>query len=147
MDNPLKVEVMTLDHVNSLLTRELFRHSPLNQESTRDQLIIEGHSISILDNKGTCGCIGIIPIWDGVGEAWALITEDLRSRPLLMMRIMKELFASVAATGKFHRIQITVLAENSGYCKWAETLGFTFEGVMLKYGPDKKNHFRYAKIY
>lgn len=146
MDEGLIVTILTQEYVKQLLDRESFRHSPLSNRDTRDILIDKGHSICILDHKGPCGAAGAVPIWEGVCEVWAALTFDLKQKPLSLVRIMRTMIDALRDNG-MHRIQMTILEDDPGLCKWAETLGFTFEGRMLKYGPDKKNHLRYARVF
>lgn len=121
---------------------------PVNYESLRDDILNNGMSICILDEYGQIsGCAGIVFIWQGVGEVWSIFNNNMLARPLSIVRIMKTLIKKLRDSKLFHRVQMTIYENQPGLTKWAESLGFQFEGRMLKYGPDQKTHLRYALIF
>lgn len=91
--------------------------------------------------------IGMIHLWDGVAEAWTVTSEEVKLYPI---SFHKSVLSSLVHHEKLlgiHRTQMNVRADYEDGRKWAEALGFKEEGVMLKYGPDGKDFWRYARTF
>ena len=105
----------------------------------------EQPSITVLVDGVVCGCGGIFELWDGVAEGWSILTNRMKQKPKTLVTAFKKYFACIE--NDYYRIQITVDEEDHTAVKFAEYLGFTFEGRMLYYGPNKETHLRYARLY
>lgn len=90
------------------------------------------------------GAAGVIPMWGKVADAWALITPWCREHPVTLLKAFREKFIETCAD--YRRVQITVEEGFDAAEKFAQFLGFTFEGRMEYYSPDEKTHLRYARI-
>lgn len=104
------------------------------------------HSIGVtlLVDDEVKGCGGIMPLWTGVGDGWALVTDWLRDHPVLLTKAFKRFILD--HTSEFKRVQITVEESFEKAQAFAEFLGFTPEGRMEYYSPTGDTHLRYARI-
>lgn len=44
-------------------------------------------------------------------------------------------------SGNLHRLQITVRCEDMRAVRWARAIGFTIDGMMMRYGPDGSDYY------
>lgn len=92
------------------------------------------------------GIAGLVVLWPGVAEAWALMSDRIEGLPFQVTRaIARGLFMEAQNFG-LHRIQAVVAADDERAQRWIEILGFRFEGLMRAYGPDRSNYLRFARI-
>lgn len=108
----------------------------------------EDHGIGLtawIDGK-PCLSSGIIIIWPGMGHAWMII----HNQKLFLSNIKKILAGFKVIFGawakRFRRVQADVQCGFSGGINWAEHLGFDFEYVAKKYGPNGEDFGKYARI-
>lgn len=91
---------------------------------------------------------GIIPLWEGVGEMYSFITDEMKKRyPIQLHKAAKYFIKEAQPKFGFHRIQLGVEAGDFVGYRWAKALGFSNEGAMYKYTPDKKTFLRFAKVW
>lgn len=92
------------------------------------------------------GVGGIMPLWAGVGQAWALIGEvPRRCWPSATAFVRAVLLTAMDADG-FHRIQASVRTGFAPGARWAERLGMDFEGTARGYDPARVDHDIYAMV-
>lgn len=93
---------------------------------------------------------GVVPLWEGVGEAWVLLTSAALQKPYQLNKIAIACLRQ--ARPEFRRIQATVASDFREGIRWALSLGFSFEDVegepterptskMSGYGPNGKDYF------
>ncbi len=142
----IKVVPTTVEHLDTLHQLEgLFQNMDL--DIIGNALVKVGVSFTMIDGGNVLGCGGVIPKWNGVGELWIAISGKLRERPLLLVKHTLIVMGMIQSRGGFHRLQLHICEDDHRLVRWAEALGFTFEGIMRQYGADKKNHRLYARIY
>lgn len=105
-------------------------------------LQIGGKCYSFLDGDRVLACAGVIPLWDGRGEAWSLLGGDLRKYFLQIHYTVKRFLASC----DMKRIEANVSCDSERARKWVESLGFSFEGRMAAFWPDGRDAARYARV-
>jgi len=124
---------------------------PLEQPVNRsqfDEFVVPDQSFALVDSDGiVLGAAGVWTIWPGVGEAWAILTEDLKKKPILLHKTVQKYLKKIVEEQKFHRVQFIVLYGFIAAESWAHALGFTHEGIMYQYGTDKSTYHRFARIY
>lgn len=92
------------------------------------------------------GCGGIMPLWSGVGQAWALIgTMPRRCWPSATAFVRATLLTAMDVRG-YHRIQASVRTGFAAGARWAGRLGFDFEGTARAYDPARGDHDLYAMV-
>lgn len=104
-------------------------------------------SFTGLDDDGTVvGCAGVMPLWPGVGQAWALLSVHAPHSFKAVHRAVLAGLSNAFDGGGFHRVQISVASDFPEGMRWAQHLGFRLEGLMRGYGPDGSDHFLFAKV-
>lgn len=94
----------------------------------------------IIDGK-PIGSAGIIRTGFGAGLLWAYLSDCGH-----FIRIHRSALRLLDMFDDFRRIEATTECTFANGCRWLEMLGFEFEGVMRKYGPDGADHARYARL-
>ena len=142
----IKMVPVSMEHLQEMRKMSgLFTHVDLDQVG--HALIKVGAGFAMIEDGHCIGCGGVIPRWSGVGEVWIAVSENLKRRPLLLVKQTLRCVNMLNERGGFHRIQLHIPSTDTGLKRWAESLGFTFEGRMLQYGPDKRDHDLYARIF
>jgi len=109
-----------------------------------------GPAFSLFDKHGLIigsAGIGKVVFWDGVGEAWALISSLADQYMFSIHAVVKRSIDVVSADMKLHRLQTLVPFGSRRAKHWAKHLGFKREGPMYKWGPNRENYYRYARIF
>ena len=105
------------------------------------------NAATLRNKKGEILMIGgVADMWQGVGEAWALISpQGLRSP--VALRKAADIFL-MQSKPNYWRIQATVPADFGERVRWALSLGFSFDGnnrdPMRGYGPDGSDYYMMA---
>lgn len=86
-------------------------------------------------------CFGSVHIWNGVEEMWLLIEERGRKVALSMTKAAIAYRDFRVISGNLHRLQITVRCEDMRAVRWARAIGFTIDGMMMRYGPDGSDYY------
>lgn len=115
------------------------------QANVREQRIIHqsqcGPTITAYIDDRPVAIFGIVIVWDGVGEAWSLFSEESRRYPIAMTKGAYTFFDICEILFTLHRIQITVRSEDKRAVSWAKALGFNTEGTLFEYSTDKKDYY------
>lgn len=90
-------------------------------------------------------CFGVIPVWNGVAEAWFIADDIARGEPLALTRMTRRFLDIAEISLRLHRLQITVRTTHKQAIAWAKALKFENEGTMRKYGPDGVDYFFMAR--
>lgn len=90
------------------------------------------------------GCAGIVPIWPGRAQAWAVLADvPRRCWPAVTAHV--HLICAEAHRLGWARLETTVIDGFAAGQRWAEKCGFDAEGLMRGYGPDGTDHWLYAR--
>jgi hypothetical protein len=108
---------------------------------------VPGLSYTLLLNDEPIICGGIVPMWDGVAEGWVLSSKRIFDYKIKAAGSIKKRLDLLCTNNKIWRLQTSVKEEFKTGVRFAEWLGLKKEGLMMKYGPDKTNYYRMAKIY
>lgn len=99
------------------------------------QFKAEAMSFTALDGDEVLGCAGVVHLWPGVGQAWAVLSMRALACPVTLTRTaLRELDRMSRAHG-FARIQATVADGHGAGARWLAFLGFEVEGLLVNYGP------------
>lgn len=91
---------------------------------------------------------GVVPIWPGVGIAWAMIARDIPQQCIkYTFSLYREWLKRLMERYNLHRVQADVKTDDfeKGH-RFVKHLGFKHEGKMIAYGPDREDHERYAFV-
>jgi len=108
---------------------------------------VEGLSFSGLAHGEIVCCFGIIPIWEGVYEAWLIPCLDLIKNKFKFHKASLRFFNYVAQKLKIHRLQINVNRLNNLAYKWAKSCYFLEEGLLKKFGPDQTDYYMMSRLF
>ena len=100
-----------------------------------------GPAITAYIGSTPVAIFGIGFIWKGVGEAWAMFSEQSKRYPIAMTKGASTFFDIVEILFALHRIQITVRSDDERAVAWAKHLRFVSEGLMHEFSADKKDCF------
>lgn len=106
--------------------------------------LTKGMSYTIT-NGDVVACGGVLPLWKGVGEGWAVTSPLVEKYPLFFAKSVWEKTTEIIEKLQLVRLQTLVDAEHTISQKWLERMGFTNEGLMRKY-LGGRDFFRYAWI-
>ena len=104
-----------------------------------------GFSATVFFDLKAVMSFGIVPIWNGVAEAWMIADDKIRNKPYTLTKYSKRFIDIVPISLALHRLQITVRIRDKRAVSWARFLGFTEEGILRGYGPDKANYYMMRK--
>jgi len=90
------------------------------------------------------GCGGVKPIWEGVGEAWAVYPEDRAAWRWAIARLTVQVLRRVIQDHHFHRVQAIVPVNYTPGMRFVRWLGFDLEARLRKYTPDGEDCYLYA---
>lgn len=77
----------------------------------------------------------------GMGTVWAVLSADA-GRHMLALHRATERYLEMQ---QLRRIEAAVQKGFMPGCRWAELLGFRFEGEMPRYGPNGETYLRYGR--
>lgn len=115
-----------------------------NPEIISEQLS-EGMAFTEVCKDGVIACGGVLPIWKGVGEGWAITSDLVCKYPFSFAKIVHKKLGEIIRYYKLDRVQTVVHSEFKTSIKWIERMGFKYEGEMPKYIAGM-TYFRYAWI-
>lgn len=88
---------------------------------------------------------GVIEMHQGRGLLWCVMAQDA-GRVLRRLTRLVQLYISLLTSVQYHRLELTTQADFKPANRWAALLGFNNEGLMRGYGPDKKDHYLWARV-
>lgn len=87
-------------------------------------------------------CAGLIEMWAGRAQAWALLSVEAGPHMLAITRAIRFRLA----TASFRRIEMAVDVTFEAGVRWAHMLGFEHEATVRCYFPDGRAARLYARI-
>ena len=148
----VKYEITSFDksHVDEILTfgmNDKLLENDASSEEGRIDYGIPGLSFTLLADNNIVLCGGITPLWDGVAEGWVIASKRIYDHKIKSVSSIKRRLDLLCTNNNIWRVQTSVKENFEVGIRFAEWLGLKKEGLMLKYGPDKTNYYRMAKIY
>nr|VFK12037.1 MAG: hypothetical protein BECKLPF1236B_GA0070989_102910 [Candidatus Kentron sp. LPFa] len=132
------------EHLSALRIREETHGlSPAGLAAYAEKL--KNGGLTMKDSEEILCCAGVLPLWEGLGVAWAFVdAERPRRRALAFHRAIVRYLETIRARGQYRRIQTTCLARDAAARRWLRMIGFREECVLEKYAPDGEAHVLYA---
>ena len=127
---------------------EYVRKNPLEEAVKRypDLPTPEENCYTGLVDGKIMGVGGVIVLWEGVGEAWLILSKDILEMKIATYLCIKEMVERMISECNLRRIQAVIRTDYPQAIKMIEALGFKREGLLEEYLPDKCNAFMYAKL-
>ena len=117
--------------------------APLLNREVGASLEAAGPAFSALYVKEVIACAGVMEVWSGRLQAWALLSPCGPERFLRVHRAV----AHFLVQQKARRIETAVDCAFEAGHRWARLLGFRMEApVMLRFGPDGRDAALYARV-
>jgi hypothetical protein len=110
------------------------------------EMLSRSPSFSLVHEDKIIFCAGVGKMWNGVGEAWMMMSETFHKYPLTAFKLTKKYLEDIITNNDFHRVQLVCHEFFDAANRWAKHLGFEREGLLKQYGADKSNFIRYAKV-
>ena len=104
-----------------------------------------GISYTGIKNNSVLWCAGILPMWEGRGHAWALISKHVGPGGMIYLTRFCESFFTNCG---INRIEAHVSPEFNEAIRWIELLKFKRETPepMRKFSPTGEDMFLYARV-
>jgi hypothetical protein len=116
-----------------------------------------GYSVKNNDNAivrsfGLCeddvlGVVGAIKVWDGNAQLWAVFDRRTDKYPISLTKACEACIKLAAKELNLRRVSFTVKSDYTNGHKFANHLGFVFEGRMMGYLPDGSDADLYARLF
>jgi hypothetical protein len=123
------------------------RQNPL-EDATKDypHLDLNGYALTGLIDGKIAGVGGVVVLWEGVGQGWFILTKDVLNYKVEIVLLLHKVFDKAIEDCKLWRAEAAIRCDFPRAIALIEHLGFTREGCMRKYFPDKTDAFIYAKV-
>lgn len=100
-------------------------------------------AFTAIEGDKVYACGGLVEEWQGVARAWMLITGQMDGKFIRVHRAVK---SGLDKYTGFHRIEMSVAKGFTEGCRWAEMLGFKYEGLARKYTAGGHDCHKYARV-
>jgi hypothetical protein len=128
-------------HLAQIDLQERQRRTLLHMTGEWLQALAQGPGISGVVDDRIVGSGGII-VRAGIGLAWAVFSQDAGPYFIHMHRAARRL---LEVAPRLELIEAVTEVDFPQGRRWLELLGFAYEGVLSKDGPDGADHFRYVR--
>lgn len=102
------------------------------------------HCYTMIGDGRIITCMGIMKLWDGVGEIWQLPSIYVKDHMREYCQFIKQKMDEVSKDLKLWRMQ-TISPADGLHERWMQFLGFECEGLMKNYTRFKTDCFRWSK--
>jgi len=140
---PMKIEDVTNMKVRDVELSRVSLKAFLPEMRTNMK---EGPSFTLEVDGKVIWCGGIRVFWEGVGEAWCLISDEGARMPKTVFSSIKKILDFVQKDLALHRVQATARIDIPMFHKFLEHLGFEREGVLRKFLADGTDSYIYSRV-
>lgn len=105
-----------------------------------------GPTVAAMTGETILGIGGVGKIHTGVGIAWLVISMEFTKYPKSMLKMCRQIIDEAFICMNFHRIQMDIDSTYPENGRFSSMLGFHCEGIMVKYGSNKKDYYRYVRL-
>lgn len=106
---------------------------------------INGTAVTFLLGDEPLAIIGWYFVTESVVQIWALLSDGISAVKKSFHKEVLALLRWAFLSHPVRRIQMSVRVGYSVGWRWAQSLGFTCEGVMKKYGPIGEDYWLFAR--
>jgi hypothetical protein len=143
MSNQLQSVRLTQELFDQFQSLYHFSVNEVNPEFNQGLFDMSTYSYIFLVDSKPIAAFGVIMLWQGVGECWMMGSPELSKHAFAVIKKLRSLTDQLITAG-LHRVQIYV-ADTTNLNKWAQLLGFTFEGRLHRHSADGSDNMLYAK--
>ena len=106
-----------------------------------------GATFSWYKEKRVIGICGVMPHWNGVGEAYMFLSPEFKKNKIRCIKDIRFYLKQIAEQFKFHRVHCHVIKEFDRAVTFAKYLGFEVEAELKQFGPNKEDYLKLVKFY
>ena len=136
------------DHAEELFTKNTTLATADSKYTLRhwlDRMEKKDRAFTLIDNGHLVVAGGIFPVWDGLGEAWMIPSDQIPKYKIKMIKTLRNHIDLITEEDGLRRLQATVRDDFDIAKKFIEFLGFKREGLLKNYGPDGTDHIMYSR--
>ena len=144
----MRIVPFVAEHAMEFLEQGLNTDNPAADWSSQASVMEEaGHCVTLLseDDKPILST-GIIPVWDGCGEAWLLASNKMSEYKVTLARAIYECFYEWIDARNLRRVHANIRVDWPTAIRFAKFMGMKEEGLMKKFGPEGADYVRYAWV-
>ena len=104
----------------------------------------DGWSFTLMRKKKPVLIAGLLPMLPGTAMAWLVASDLIRRYPVAAAASCRAGLARLRLEHKLHRVQVFIYPGFPTAIRFAEWLGFQYEGTMKKVSADKQDYYLYA---
>jgi hypothetical protein len=93
------------------------------------------------------GIAGSYKQWAGSAQLWAIFDDRVDQHPKTLFKTCQLLITYAVQKQELHRVSLTVRSSYTKGNRFAESLGFDFEGKMYGFLPDRDDANLYARLF
>lgn len=108
--------------------------------------LVMTYALTILDTGKPVAIFGGFLFIPGVIHFWGLVSEEVKQKPFSFHKTVKKMITYYEKNQKPRRVQIDVKADYEEGKRWAQALGFEYEGTMKRYGVNGEDFHLYARM-
>lgn len=143
----MKIEVFKTEHLKKInpvggWAGYEWAKNVLNLSTESDGVV----AFTVFDKNIAIGIVGVLSIWDGLGDAFTIISKDIKNHGRAAYEAAGLLVPTIFNSMKLRRLQATVLVGFDVGVKFIENIGFQREGIMKKWTPDGDDVYIYAMV-
>ena len=135
------------DHIIEFGMNDKLMEIDASYTNNRLDMAIPGLAFTLFLDKTPIVSGGIVPLWPGVAEGWALSSKHIFDYKIKAASLIKKRMDYLCVNNKIIRLQTAVKEEFLTGVRFAQWLGLEKEGLMKYYGLDQTNYWRMAKYY
>jgi hypothetical protein len=102
---------------------------------------------TLINNGSVIAIVGCTRVWNGVGDCWAILTDEITKTPKEFHKTVINLLDWVRLELSLHRMSASVKSDYTVGKKWVEALGFEKEATLKRLGPDGSDYDVYVRFY
>lgn len=136
----------TPDHILAIDTPLLATYSRDDIYSAAKDHAVRGECYTLSGDGLIVACGGVDVMWEGVGEAWTILSRHIVRYKKSLHRTTRECLEDIIDCNHLHRVQAHVLSTDATAIRWIERLGFHREGLCGRYGPHREDYLLYARL-
>lgn len=103
-------------------------------------------TISVFEKDKLLGIGGVLPFWEGSGEAWMLVTPEFKKCPMRGLKDIQFLLDYLFQKEGFKRIQANIATNFNMAHRFIMKCGFSPESIMPNFGPNGEHFTRYVRF-
>ena len=103
-------------------------------------------AISFMKDGSPIAIFGGKIVTRGVIQYWGLVSDRVRECPIAFHKSVRLFLDFHKDKYALRRMQMTVRGDYKEGFAWAESLGFSFEGMMRSYGPEGDDYAMFGRV-